>query len=283
MQDFFRSKKFVTLALIIVLTLFFMLRAAYTETAVPFAVKVTSVVTVPVQKAVSTVYKIVYGNFYDFINAPDIADENRKLKEENAKLLSELNELSNYKNENKKMKEFLGVKEENSDFVMEPARVIGRDAADRFYSFTIDKGSNQGIKKNSPVITSQGVVGMVTAVGPNFSKVGTILDTTIGVGATVMETREIGITEGTSELSCYGNLKLSFLPRETEVKPKNLVMTTGIGGIFPKDLIIGKVLSVSPDSQWLSAYAVIKPLQDIRTVGDVMVIKEFAGQEIKED
>ncbi|MEG2144338.1 MAG: rod shape-determining protein MreC, partial [Oscillospiraceae bacterium] len=252
MQGFFKSKKFIALSLIVVLSLFFMLRAAYTETAVPFLSKITSIVTVPVQRVISGAAGAVHETFYDFIHASDISKENEALKEENAKLLQSLAELTKYKNENSSMKEFLGVKEDNPDFIMEPARVIGRDAEDRFYSFTIDKGENHGIKKNSPVITSKGLVGLVTAVGPNFAKVGTILDTTIEVGVSVMQTREIGITEGNSLLAVDGKLRLSYLPRESTIKKGDLVLTTGIGGIFPRDIMVGLVEEASPDSQGLS-------------------------------
>ena len=283
MQGFFKSKKFVVILLLIAVSFFFMLRASYTGTAVPLAAKITSFVTMPFQKAASKVYNAVYGSFSDFIHAPSISKENDLLKNQNALLLSQVAELEKYKNENKKMKEFLGVKEENPDFVMEPAEVIGRDASDRFYSFTIDKGEKQGIKKYSPCITSQGLVGMVTAVGPNFAKISTVLDSTVEVGVKVMQTSDIGITEGNAVLASDGKLKLSYLPRESEVGIGGLVLTTGIGGIFPEGIIVGVVSEVSPDSQGLTINAVIKPLMDIKNVTDVMIIKDFAGKEDKED
>lgn len=283
MQDFFRSKKFIVILLLVAVSFFFMLRASYTGTAVPFVAKVTSFVTQPFQKAATKAYNAVYDSFSDFIHAPSISKENDKLKEENAKLLSQIAELDKYKNENKQMKEFLGVKEENSDFVMEPAEVIGRDASDRFYSFTIDKGEKQGIKKYAPCITSQGLVGMVTAVGPNYAKVSTILDSTVEVGVKVMETSDIGITEGNAVLATDGKLRLSYLPRDSKVQIGGLVHTTGIGGIFPEGILVGVISKVSPDSQGLTINAVISPLMDIKSVTEVMIIKDFSGKEDKED
>jgi rod shape-determining protein MreC len=107
----------------------------------------------------------------------------------------------------KNSEDYLEIKDSNPDFDFEPAMVIGRDAADRFYSFTIDKGSNDGISKNDPVITNEGLVGIILDVGITHSKVLTILDSTVEVGAMDSITREIGITSGDlilSQQGCFG-------------------------------------------------------------------------------
>lgn len=278
MQDFFKSTKFKILLMLLALCFFFMLRASYTNTGLPFVAKVASIALTPAQRATTNIYTTVSDTFNEFLTAPRIADKNEELLEENAQLRQQLAEFERYRAENQQLKEYLEIKERNQDFQVEPAVVIGRDTADRFYSFTIDRGSLDGIEKNDPVITAEGLVGIVSEVEPTFSKVITILDTTVQVGAMDVITREIGITEGTVALSLEGKLRLSLLPRDSKAVVGNLVVTTGVGGVFPRDLVIGSIGEVLPDGQGLSLYAEIKPIGDIRKVSKVMVITHFDGQ-----
>ena len=156
--------------------------------------------------------------------------------------------------------------------------VVGRDTASRFYSFTIDKGSNDGISVNDPVITEEGLVGLVSEVGFTYSKVLTILDVAIQVGAMDSVTREIGVTSGELPLAEQGMLLLSYLPRESQAQPGDIIATTGIGGVFPRDIVIGSISELRPDSKGLSLNAVIEPPADLRAVRDVLVVKSFEGQ-----
>ena len=269
--------------LLVSIALFFMLRGVYMGTGVTFAEKVTSFVTAPFQKAFSKIYVSIHDSFYDFIHAPSISDENKRLREENAALLAKTAKMEKLESENRRMKEFFGIKEENPDYAMELADVVGRDASERFYSFTIDKGAHDKIEKYSPCVTKEGLVGLVTSVGPNYAKVSTILDSTCEVGVKVLESGDIAVTEGTARLALEGNLKLSYLPRDSKAKPGDLVTTTGIGGIFPEGIVVGKIKEVTPDSQGLTLNAVIEPLMDIRNVTEVMIIKDFDGKEQKVD
>lgn len=283
MQEFFKSLKFKILLMLLALCFFFMLRASYTNTGIPFVAKLAGFALTPAQRATTSVYNTLSSTLGEFILAPKIADENERLLEENARLRDQLVEFERYKAENSQLKEYLEIKKKNQDFLVEPAIVIGRDTADRFYSFVIDRGSLDGIAVNNPVITSQGLVGVVSEVQPTFSKVITILDTTLQVGAMDVETREIGITEGTVVTAMEGKLRLSLLPRDSKAEKGNLVVTTGVGGMFPRDLVIGSVENVLPDGQGLSLYAEIQPVSDIRKVQKVMVIKRFDGQWTPED
>ena len=186
--------------------------------------------------------------------------------------------MENYLRENEQLREYLEIKEEHNDFTFTSASVIGRDSAERFYSFTIDAGSETGIEKFDPVITSNGLVGLVSEVGKNYSKVLTILDVAVEVGAYDIRTRDIGATTGDIALAREGQLRLAMLPKECEVSQGDLIYTTGYGGIYPKDLAIGEVTAIHTDSSGMSMYAVIRPLADITNVKDVLVITAFEGQ-----
>lgn len=278
MEDFFKSRRFKVLALLVALVFAFALRAAYDDTAVPMLSRVVGWLLTPVQRVTSRLSYSAQDLFSDFLSAPRIADENDALREQNAALRQQLVEYERFRAENEQLRDYLEIKDRHPDFDFEPAVVIGRSAADRLYSFTIDKGSNDGISVNDPVITAEGLAGIVSEVGPSHSKVLTILDVTVEIGAMDIITREIGVTSGDILLAQDGLLRLSYLPRDSAAKPGDLVATTGVGGLFPRELVIGTIREILPDGRGLSLYAVVEPPADLRAVRDVLVIREFEGQ-----
>lgn len=278
MGDFFKSVQFKILALVLALVFAFALRSAQTGTAIPMISKLAGAMLTPVQSAAANTVYSTEQFFTEYFSGPRLAEENEQLRSELAALRSQLVEYDRIKAENEQLKNYLDIKDENPDFDFEPAMVIGRDAADRFYSFTIDKGSHDGVAKNDPVITEAGLVGIVSEVGISHSKVLTILDATVNVGVMDSRTREIGVANGDLTLSEQGLLKVSYLPRDGEAQVGDIIATTGIGGLYPRGLVIGTIKELLSDSRKLSLYAVTEPPADIRTVQDVLVIKSFDGQ-----
>ncbi len=278
MVDFFKSTKFRILAALFAVMFGFMVRSARDGTTASLFTKVTSIVLEPFSKATAS---LTHGSgefFGSFLNARELHAENAKLKEEISELTNQMVDFQRYKNENAQLKEFLEIKERNQDFDFEPAMVIGRDTGDRFYSFTIDKGSLDGISSGDPVICSWGLVGVVSEVSTTSAKVLTILDATVEVGVMDASTREIGIVSGTVALSLEGRTKFSFLPRDSAASVGDIVVTSGVGGVFPKELVLGRISAIAPESHGLSIYAEVTPLEDIRTVTDVLIITGFEGQ-----
>lgn len=278
MEDFFKSIQFKILALLAALVFAFSLHAAHTGTAIPMISRVMAFVLTPVQELSANVSYSVEQTLTELFSGPRIADENEVLRAENAELRNRLVEYDRLKAENELLKNYLEIKEKNPDFDFEPAMVIGRDADERFYSFTIDKGSSDGIKINDPVITDSGLVGIVAEVGISHAKVHTVLDATMNVGIMVSATRETGISAGELSLAREGLLKAMYLPRDGESKAGDIITTTGIGGVFPRGLTVGTIKEIRPDSGGLSLYAIVEPTLDIRNVRDVQVIKHFEGQ-----
>lgn len=180
----------------------------------------------------------------------ELLAENKALRERISQLETQLVDYYDLKKENAQLYKYLEMKQENPDFKPVAASVIGRDPSS-FYSFTIDKGTQAGISLNDPVITDEGVVGWVSAVNSISAKVTTILspDTKIGglsqVGASDKVTGDSGVISANIELSDQGLVKLGFLTSETTVKEGDIVVTSGLGGLYPSNLKIGTV-SVRP-------------------------------------
>ena len=278
MQKFFKSWSFKVICALAIFAIAVMIRAAAAGNADIFLSQTFSVISQPFLKMSTSVIDSV-DNFLDrFVRTEEVYLENEKLKTKVQELEEKLVDYENVKRENDQFREFLELKQNNPDYNFEPATVIGRDATNRFASFTIDKGSLDGIEMSDPVITSDGLVGIVWEVGLTYSHIRTILDISVEVGVYNIYTRDSGIVSGDIALSGDSLCKLSYLPKNSGIAAGDLVVTSGIGGVFPKDLRVGTVRSVELDGNGLSLSAVIEPSADVANVTDVLVIKSFSGQ-----
>lgn len=278
MQKFFKSWAFKVICALAIFAIAVMIRAAAAGNADIFLSQTFSVISQPFLKMSTSISGSVNGFLDRFARTEEVYLENEKLKAKVRELEEELVDYENVKRENDQFREFLELKQNNPDYNFEPATVIGRDATNRFASFTIDKGSLDGVEMSDPVITSDGLVGIVWEVGLTYSHIRTILDISVEVGVYNIYTRDSGIVSGDIALSGDSLCKLSYLPKNSGIASGDLVVTSGIGGVFPKDLRVGTVRSVELDGNGLSLSAVIEPSADIANVTDVLVIKSFSGK-----
>ena len=279
MGDFFKSRKFKVLIALFIMLIALMLRASWTGGLSPAIEQVAGAVVAPFQKLSSTISDGVSGFFRRYARADEVAQENEALRSEINELRAQLANYEEYKHENEELRKYLDIeyKEEHPDFEMTPAAVVARDPDSRFYSFTIDKGSLDGVAPYDPVVCADGLVGRVKEVGLTYSKVITILDVEIDVGAYDARTRDIGIVNGSVALAADGRCIMNYLPRESGAAQGDLVVTSG-GNLYPKGLVIGKIARLDNAPGNISLYAEIEPTADIRNLTDVMVITSFNGQ-----
>lgn len=246
----------------------------------PFT-SVVSTVFSPLQKLTGAISD-KFGWFQSsFASASVYKNENEQLKELIAEYESKLVEYDDIKHKISSYEEMLGVKAENPDFVLQPANIIGTDVADVFSSLIIDKGTNDGVKVNDPVVSGNYLVGIVKKVNPSYSVVLTLLNPSVNVSAIESKTREAGYVTTNLENSENARCILAGLERTTSVSPGGIIVTSGIGGIYPKGLIIGTVLQVLETGYDLTSYALINPGADIPLLEDVFVITKFKGQGIE--
>ena len=282
MSDFFKSGKFKILTAVLAVLIALMFVTAYLGGRASPLSQALGIVVAPLQKLSSNISGAASGFFEKFLSAQQLYDENIALREEIRELREQLVDFEEYKRENEHYREVLGLKEQNPEFTFEPAEVIGRDPNDRFYGFTIDKGSLNDVSVRDPVITPDGLVGWVSEVGLNYAKVSTILDVSVDVGAVDTRTRDSGVVTGDISLAAQGLCKLGYLPRESAVTAGDIIQTSGLssafGMVFPKGLIIGKVTEVRAEPSGIVLYAVIEPTAKITSVKDVFVLTSFPGQ-----
>ena len=242
----------------------------------PFFRPLRSAVTALVD-SLESIYNYMYS--YDEMEA-----ENQELRNRVAQLEEEYREYTQMSQEVDRLRELLGFSETREELKFTPVSVISWTASNFASSFTISRGSNAGIELYDAVVTSTGyLVGQVTGVTASSATVTTILDTTMSIGARVYEGGGTGVAQGDFQLFLDSKLKMPYLSEDDEIIIGDTVVTSGEGGLFPSDLVIGYVDSLVASSSGLDDYAIIRPAADINGVTDVYVVTETAisGPEVQ--
>lgn len=281
MRQFFKSVQLRVFVFVICALLVGMLVAVATDDSVSPQSTVVGTILSPVQKVSGKIAGKLNWFNSSFASAGSYKSENERLKVQIAEYESQLADYNEIKHKITSYEQMLGIKKENPDFVLEPANIIGTDNSDVFSSIIIDKGSSSGIKAGDPVVNGSYLVGVVKKVNESYSVVMTILNPSVNVSAIESSTRETAYVTASFEQSKNGKCLLSGLERTTSVSPGGLVLTSGIGGVYPKGLIIGTVSQVQRSERDFSSYAVITPGADLGRIEDVFVITSFKGQGIE--
>ncbi|HHU62654.1 MAG TPA: rod shape-determining protein MreC [Clostridiales bacterium] len=198
-----------------------------------------------------------------------------KEMEEKLRVLEQDNlRLRELERENRRLKALLDFKQDNQGWVVTGARVIGKSPGNWFNMLAVDKGSNDGVQQNMTVVSQNGLVGRVVEVSTTWSKVLAIVDGRSSVSAIVERTRDNGVVRGNNTLVFEDGLcTMYYLPDDSEVIPGDKVITSGLGGVFPKGIYIGEVTEVVKEKQNLFKYAVIKPAVDFQRIEEVLIVK----------
>jgi len=225
----------------------------------------------PVQNGLTYIKNKIAGNNTFFSDINNLKSENEALKESNKELEEAVRELEIIKAENKDLKEQLNLTEKYKEYETIPAGVINRDVTNYSSVLVINVGKVDGIEVDMPVIADKGLVGHVIAVDQNSSKVQTIVDTSSTITALISTSREAIICKGT--LEGKGILKATYIPTEATIVGGDLVETSGMGGIYPKGIQIGKIGKVVNTKNVTDRYALIETTVDFDKLETVLVIK----------
>ncbi len=197
--------------------------------------------------------------------------ENGQLQQQVRDLTWENNRLHEYVYESQQLQKLLDFKNRNvMRFTLLGARVISRSPSNWYSTLVLDRGSEDGVKKDMVVVSDAGLVGRVDAVWPHTADILLILDPEGAVGAMVSESGTQGVIEGSKDDP--GMLQLIDLPYDAKPQPGQTVMTSGLGGIFPGDVPIGKVLQFNTGGNNLDQYALVQPDVDFNRIEDVFII-----------
>ena len=271
-----REKKRLIVVLVLTALIFVFMGVSYSLTSAGRANPLSSAaqfIFSPVQSVFSKAGRSVGGFFEALSNVYTYREENERLKTEIDVLKQETRSIESLKQENERLRELLNFKETSTEYDMVGCEVIAKDAGNWFGTFKVDKGTSSGNQKDDVAVLRRALVGKVTEVGDNWAEITSIIEPESSVGALVTRTQDIAIAEGDLGLKDKGKLKLSFIADSAGLVAGDSIETSGIGGVYPKGLLIGTVSEIFTDSANNTNFAVVDTEVDFERIREVMVIK----------
>ena len=227
----------------------------------------------PLQKIVYKVNDKIKSSVDFFANFSKVKQQNEELKVRNSELENQIVEYSALKDENERLREVLKLKDSKNNYDYVGVNIIGYSGGTVSRGYIVDKGTNDGIEKDMIIINYQGLVGKVTQAESNYSVVETILNENMAVSVMVDSTRETtGILRGYKENKNEDIVKVYNLPIDSEIKEGDVILTSGLGMIYPKEIRIGEVVSVETDSVMVMKNAMVKPYVDFNKLEELFVV-----------
>lgn len=275
MNRFFRGRFFTVLVLIVCFLLGFMLSVSVGGHTMPHEQMVGTLVS-PLRSGFTWCKNQVSDFFAAFSEYDRLSEENRNLQEKVNELQKQIDELHYDKVQNDRYKEMLSITEYEYSFEMVSADVVTVASDGWDSSFGINAGTAAGIERGDVVICQGGLVGKVVEVGLNWATVSTFLDPQVSVGAMILSTGDVGVTEGTLELKVNGLCFLRYLNKDSSVNRGDAVYTSGLGGVYPKGILMGTVRDLQYEDNGLSLNAILVPAVDFSSLREVCVITDFS-------
>lgn len=234
----------------------------------------------PFQWVASTVGHAVSGFVQHFRDIDSLQEELDALRAENESLRRQITDADILADEHSWLYAYLSMKEEHEDYGMLSAAVIttvSSDAGGGAYTveMTLNKGTASGVSEGMPVVTVEGLVGIVTEVGYNFCRVRTVLHTDSCVGAITTRGHVTGLCEGDFTSLHAGQTVLRYMEAEADVAEDDIVVTSGKGSVYPYGIPIGRVQSVSSNAFSRTTEAVVQPFVDMTDLRQVIILTSY--------
>jgi len=220
----------------------------------------------PVMRVATELTRTIGGVWSGITGAFQLRDQVRFLRKELRERKREVARLAEVELENERLRKLLAFRPEVETDVV-TARVVGADALGLSRSLAIDRGTLDGVRKGAAVLAPEGVVGQVLLAARHAARVLLITDHNSGVDGIVQRTRARGIVEG----ALGGGCGLKFVKRTERLEVGDLVVTSGMDGIFPKGLPIGHIVAIDKRGQSLFQYATVEPTVDFGRLEEVLV------------
>ncbi len=238
---------------------------------------------VPMQKGVNTFGLWMSDLTQNLDTVKELQAENDMLRSQVDELNVKINLLQQDKEELERLRKLYQLDESYSDYKTVGARVTSNDSGNWFHSFVIDKGKNDGLKVDMNVIAEGGLVGIITEVGPNWSRVRSIIDDASNVSGLVLSTSDTCIVNGDLTLMQDGKIRFEQLPNnDTEIAIGEFVVTSHISSKFLKGILIGYISEIHEDANNLTRSGYITPAVDFQHLQEVLVITSTKADLLEE-
>jgi rod shape-determining protein MreC len=263
-----KARKNVILVFFILLfSLALMSLSAKQEKGISFLESLTGLILSPFQKLLTQSVQSVSDGINHYFDLVNVSKENERFKFEIERLVNEKNDLIERISRQKRLAGLMAYSDSHKKESL-VATVIGRAATQWSKVVFINKGTEHGVKTHYAVVTKSGVIGQIIHAGPTTSKVLLTIDSRSAVDSLFQGSRVSGVVVGTGEKKC----RIKFVPNNAEIKVGDQVLSSGLGGIFPKGLIIGTVSKVHQKKQGLFQEITLAPSSDLYNLEEVLVL-----------
>ncbi len=275
MLGFLRSRIFI-LTLITVILLIIMGITSRTDSKFNAIRDIVGVPLSPIQKLLNSVGREINDSLKYFENINKLKNENEELKRQFKILENENRDYQMLKDKNEQLMEALNLKNRFDDYEIIGGNVIAKDPGNWFYIFRIDRGTRDGIHNNDTVVSrDKGLVGRVDFAGLTSSIIVSVIDENSVISAYIRgEDGGYVRVRGDIRLKDEGFCRMDYIPFDVNVEVGDVIETSGLGGIYPMGIIIGKVVEVRKSGSDMSRYGIIKPEADLKKLEEIFILKD---------
>ena len=270
-----RYRRAVILTTALVLSFLLMtLQVRHETAAVTFTRQALLFVVSPFIRVTSATIHGITGTWRDYVDLRTVREENKRLQLETTMLKRRLDQLQDQALETQRLERMLAMRRASqAEFLT--ARVVGKDATNWFKTIVLDRGSLEGIRRNQPALAPDGLVGRVVEVTPTSARVQLLTDPVSAVGGLIQRTRVTGIVSG----NLGAGARVRYLPLMADVIVGDEVVTSGMGGVFPKGILIGRIASVERKSGALFQEASLQSAVDLSRLEEVLILTNLTPRE----
>jgi len=240
------------------------------------AADLVALVVTPVQSFLVKIHRGALGIWTTYVDWKSVRNENMVLRAEAERLKLQALQVEETRHENARLRRLLALRERLPLSTL-AGEVVGRESGGWVRVLTVNRGRSNGVARQVPVVVPEGLVGRVVQVRPGASVVQLLNDPASTVGAVVQRTRTLGLVEG----DAGGTVRLKFMARDgAQVAPGDVVVTSGLGNLFPKGVPIGRVATIEDKGSALFHFAVLAPAVDFARVEEVLLLTGQTTQDI---
>lgn len=273
MKHFFSNRVRIVLIVAVLLAVALTVISSLTGTDIPGAV-VKGILT-PIRAGASRLTAQAEQLYNYMFEYESLAAENEQLKEKLANMEDDARRADSVARENAALRAAMGLKTANPSWELVDSYVISRSSQDWSSTFTINRGSADGIEKGMCAITANGeVVGLVDEVGSNYAEVKTLLDSSLEISSTISSSGYNGMVQGGYATGQEGLLRMNYLPSSAVIRNNDQVVTSG-STVYPRNLVVGHVIDAGFDSTGVVKYALLEPAVNVGSLEMVFIVTEY--------
>ena len=273
MKRFFTSRVFAVIVIAILLAVILAVSSSLTGKTISSSL-VQGILS-PFRAGASYLTDRAEGLYNYIFEYESLLAENQKLKDQLSQLENDARQADSLSRENDRLRAMLEFLELNPEYDLAEGYIISWSSNDWSNTFTINRGKDAGIDVGMCAITANGeLVGLVDEVGPNYSVIKYVLDSSLEISATIASSGYNGMVQGGYASGLDGYLRMNYLPSSATIRNKDQVVTTG-STIYPRDLVLGYVVDAGFDATGVAKYALLEPAASISSLEQVFVLTNY--------